>query len=231
MRFLGKLLAAIGLSMAVAAATASPAAPQIGVEYLTIGTPQPTDTGNKVEVIEFFGYFCSACYSFDPALREWTKKQGGNIVFKRVHIGSSPAILPQQKLFYTLSAMDRLEQLHSKIFEAMHVQRLPLRSDEQIFDFVEKNGVDRGQFIEIYNSFATDSLTRAATQLQALFQVNSVPMIVIDGRYLTSLAMVAKGADRNISGAQLQAATFQVMDALVARARQERGTVKSVVRK
>lgn len=231
MKYLCKWLLALGFGLAAMTTFASPSAPRNGVEYLTLETPQPTDTGNKVEVIEFFGYFCSVCHSFDPALKEWSKRQGSNIVFKRVAVGFGAASVPQQKLFYTLSAMGKLEELHTKILDAAHVQRLPLRSDGQIFDFIEKNGVDRNQFIEIYNSFAIDSYTRAAVQLQSLFQVNSVPMIAIDGRYLTSLAMAAKGVDRNTSEFQLHEATIQVMDALVAKAKSERGTVKSVVRK
>jgi thiol:disulfide interchange protein DsbA len=229
MKFLRKWLAALGLGMAALAAVASPTAPQNGVEFLTLQSPQPTDTGNKVEVIEFFGYFCPACYALDPSLKEWSKKQGANIVFKRVSVGYNSVAAPQQKLFYTLWAMGRLDDMHSKVFSAVQVERLPLRRDEQVFEFAEKNGLDRARFIELYQSSAIESYGRAASELQALFKIDGVPTVVIDGRYVTSMSMVAKGMDKNVSAPQLQAATLQVMDALVAKAKREHGT-KSVVR-
>ena len=210
------------------AALATPTLPQNGVEYLTLDNPQPTGTGNKIEVIEFFGYFCSVCNEFEPAFKDWMNQQGSNIVFKRVAVSFSDASVSQQKLFYTLDAMGRLEELHPKIFYAMHVERMPFRNDEQIFDFIEKNGVNRDQFMEIYKSSAIKSYTPAATQLQALFKIDSVPTLVIDGRYVTSPAMVAKGSP-NLPRAQLQDATQQVLDALVAKAKREK-TTRSVVR-
>jgi len=223
-----KWFIALMLGLFSFAAFASPAAPQNGVEYLTLSAPQPTDTGNKVEVIEFFGYFCSVCNTFDPTFMEWKKRQGSNIVFKRVAVGFGSASIPQQKLFYTLDAMGKLEELHPKVFHAVHVERLPLTRDEQIFDFVEKNGINRAQFMEIFQSPAIDSYTKAATQLQAIFKIDSVPTIVIDGRYVTSPAMVDKGSP-NLPRAQLQVATQQVLDALVAKAKQEKAT-RSVIR-
>jgi len=219
MVFLRKWLAALVLGLV--AITVS-AAPQSGLGYSTLETPQTTDTGKKVEVIEFFGYWCSHCYSFDPFLKSWAKKQGNNIVFKRVAVGFNDAMRPQQKMFYTLSAMGKLDSLHSKIFNAVQVEGLPLRRDEQVFDFITKNGVDRNKFIEIYNSPSIESLTQSAGQLQSLFKIDGVLTIAIDGRYITSPSMVAGGVRMNMSEAELQAAALKVMDGLVAKVRQEK---------
>lgn len=222
-----KWLVAWVLGLVTLAAFASPTAPQSGVEYLTLSNPQPTDTGNKVEVIEFFGYFCSVCNVFEPAFKEWKNQQGPNVVFKRVHVGFGAASVPQQKLFYTLDAMSRLEELHPKIFYAIHTEHQSLRNDEQIYEFIEKNGVNRAQFKEIYTSSAIESYTQAATQLQAIFKIGSVPTLVIDGRYVTSPAMVDKGSP-NLSRAALLSATQQVLNALVAKAKQEK-TSRSII--
>lgn len=223
-----KWLLALVMGLFSLATFASPSLPQDGVEYISLDSPQPTNTGNKVEVIEFFGYFCSVCNEFEPAFKEWKNVQSSNIVFKRVAVGFGASSVPLQKLFYTLDAMGRLEELHPKIFYAMHVEHLPLQKDEQIFDLIEKNGVNRDQFMEIYKSSAIESYAQAATQLQAIFKINGVPTLVIDGRYVTSPAMVAKGSP-NLPRAQLQAATQQVLDALVAKVKREK-TTRSVIR-
>src|SRR3954468_12991670 len=97
-------------------AAASPAAPKNGAEYTTLPVAQPTDSGNKVEVTEFFAYYCPHCNVFEPLLEAWVKKQGNNIVFRRVHVSSDPRVAPQQRLYYTLEAMGIVDQYHAKAF-------------------------------------------------------------------------------------------------------------------
>ena len=59
MRILKQLLGIVALCSVAFSAAASPAAPISGVEYQTLATAQPTDTGKKIEVIEFFAYYLS----------------------------------------------------------------------------------------------------------------------------------------------------------------------------
>jgi thiol:disulfide interchange protein DsbA len=46
--------ALLGLAAGVHAAPAPAADPQAGAQYVVQPSPQPTDTGQKIEVIEFF---------------------------------------------------------------------------------------------------------------------------------------------------------------------------------
>jgi thiol:disulfide interchange protein DsbA len=56
MRLLHRLLLIASLSLASIGATAAPNAPVEGVEYQRLSQPQPTESGKKVEVLEFFWY-------------------------------------------------------------------------------------------------------------------------------------------------------------------------------
>ncbi|HZX28492.1 MAG TPA: thiol:disulfide interchange protein DsbA/DsbL, partial [Telluria sp.] len=168
-----RLFAAGLLLCFAAAASASPSEPKNGVEYLTLPQTLPTDTGSKVEVIEFFAYYCPHCNAFEPLLEEWVKKQGANIVFKRVHVPYSPSVLPQQRLFYTLEAMGLLEKYHQKVFDAMHKdQRLRLGSDEEVFDWAAQNGIDRAKFAEAYRSFGVTAHVRRAGTMMSVYHIN-----------------------------------------------------------
>jgi protein dithiol oxidoreductase (disulfide-forming) len=222
MRFLQHVLAALSLSLVAMTAGASPASPQNGVDYHILDRAQQTDSGNKVEVIEFFWYSCPHCFAFDPALTEWVKKQGDKIAFKRVPVAFRESFVPEQKLFYTLEAMGKLNELHSKVFNAIHKERIPLNTDAAITDWIVKQGVDKQKFLDMYNSFGIQNKARRATQLQSAFQVDGVPLIAIDGRFITSPSIVGvgmKGAPEDV----LQASTLQVMDWLVAQAAKEKG--------
>jgi thiol:disulfide interchange protein DsbA len=214
------LTALLGLAAGSSAfALASPTEPQDGAEYLTLASPQPTDTGNKVEVIEFFAYYCPHCNAFEPGLEAWVKKQGDNIVFKRVHVSGGASVLPQQRLFYTLDAMGLLPQYHQKVFDAMHVAHLRLSSDEEVFNWAAQNGIDRAKFIDTYRSFGIQARLRRASSMMDAYQVQFWPVLVVDGRWQTSPSQAGEHMAQGSSEAQQQQAALQVLDALVAKAK------------
>ncbi|HAT32068.1 MAG TPA: disulfide bond formation protein DsbA [Janthinobacterium sp.] len=222
MRFLKKVLLAVTLCGVTLAAMASPQEPKNGVEYQTLATPQPTPAGKKIEVIEFFAYYCPHCNAFEGELSAWVKKQGDSIVFKRVHVHRDESVLPQQRLFFTLEALGLVEQYHAKIFHAMHVERNRLNSDEAVFDFAEKAGIDRKKFIDTYNSFGVAGRVRHANAMMEAYKVDSWPMVAIDGRFITSPAMADEGVKAARTEAQLHAEAIAVMDFLVAKAKAEK---------
>ena len=212
----------LGLAAGLAGVSASAADPQQGAQYLVLPAAQPTDTGKKIEVIEFFAYYCPHCYAFEPALEAWVKKQGDDIVFKRVHIQGGASVLPQQRLFYTLDAMGLLNQYHQKVFDAMHQQHLRLSSDEQVFDWATQNGIDRAKFIDTYRSFGIQARLRRAGAMMDAYGVDRWPLVVIDGRYITSPSHAGAGMPEGTTEAQQQQQALQVMDFLVAKAKADK---------
>jgi thiol:disulfide interchange protein DsbA len=214
--------ALLGLAAGTMSAAALAADPQAGAQYLVLPSPQPTDTGKKVEVIEFFAYYCPHCYAFEPALEAWVKKQGDNIAFKRVHIAGGAGVLPQQRLFFTLDAMGLLPQYHQKVFDAMHQQHLRLSSDEQVFDWAAQNGIDRARFIDTYRSFGIQAKLRRAAAMMDDYGVDRWPLVVIDGRYITSPSHAGAGAPEGTTETQQQQTALQVMDFLVAKAKADK---------
>ncbi len=216
-------MAVLLMSIIAVSAMASPADPQKDVDYRLLKVSQPTNAENKVEVVEFFGYFCPHCYAFDTALTDWARKHKKEVVFKRVAVKFSESMTLHQKMFYTLSAMGVLtNELHHAIFDAIQMQRVSLRTDEQVFAFIEKNGVDRKKFMELFSSFYVQMLCNKAVDMQSAYEVDSVPMIIIDGRYQTSLAIVSSGNNLDLPEEEMHAQTLKVMEALVMRVLKEK---------
>ncbi|MES2299507.1 MAG: thiol:disulfide interchange protein DsbA/DsbL [Pseudomonadota bacterium] len=218
MRLLQHIVSALVLCGLAAFASATSANPQNGIDYLTLPSPQHTDAGNKVEVIEFFAYYCPHCDAFEPILAQWVKKQGDKVVFKRVHVPYNERTIPQQRLFYTLEAMGLTEKYHSQVFKAMHVERLQLSRDEMVFDWIEKVGIDRTRFIDTYRSFGVQAKVRRADAMMEPYGINKWPMIIVDGKYQTSPSQASEGAPPPQTEAQQHQLALQVMDYLVARA-------------
>jgi len=159
-----------------------------GVNYKKV-SPQPTDTGSKIEVLEFFWYGCPHCYSFEPYLKAWKKTMPANVEFVRVPAIFRPDWEVQARAYYALSNMGIIEDLHGKIFTAIHKDKKRLNKKELITDFLVANGVDRKKFEAEYSSFSVDSMVRKAKKKQTAYQIQGVPSVAVNGKYLTSGSM------------------------------------------
>jgi thiol:disulfide interchange protein DsbA len=218
MRLLRLAAACLLVAATAAPAFASPANPQDGLDYTTLAQPQPVQAaGKKVEVIEFFMYHCPVCNGLEPGFEEWVRKQGDRIQVRRIHMPFTGPNDPEAHLFVTLEALGKLDEMHGKVFDAVHRQRIRLNKDDAIIDWVSKNGIDRATFLNAWNSFGVQARMRQLGKLIGTYGVESVPTLVIDGRYMTSPSM-ANATLKTNNPQELFKATLQVADALVARA-------------
>lgn len=184
-------------------------APQAGTDFVKLNKVAPVDApAGKIEVLEFFWYNCPHCNSFEPLLGAWAQKLPSDVAFKRVPVAFQDTYLPQQRLFYALEAMGLMQQLNSRVFAAIHVERQNLVSDQAITDWMGKQGVDKALFASHFNSFTTVSKARRANQLMTAYQVEGVPALGVAGRFYTDGGL-AKSMER----------ALQVTDFLVAEVR------------
>jgi len=201
--------AAASLGALSTPARAQAPAPRAGTDFLVLDKPAPVEapTG-KVEVVEFFWYSCPHCNSFEPALDEWIKKAPKDVAVRRVPIAFRADFEPQQRLFYVLEAMNKVDELHKKVFYAIHVEKQMLNTPDLIAAWAEKQGLNKAKFLETYNSFSVATKARKATQLQDAYKIDGVPALGIAGRYFTSGSM-----------AQTMARALLVTDYLIAQVR------------
>ncbi len=158
-----------------------------GIDYKVINT-SGSKSSNKLEVIEFFGYFCPHCKSFSPAIKKWEKSLPSNVKFSQLHVPFRD--INHQRLFFALENINSEEKLHYKIFNAVQVQRLPLNNFLDILSWVEDQGIDEKIFEESWNSTKVKSDMNKASKLMKLYKIDGVPQIVVNGSYITSPAMV-----------------------------------------
>jgi protein dithiol oxidoreductase (disulfide-forming) len=183
--------------------------PEEGGEYLALDKKVTVEApAGKVEVIEFFWYSCPHCNAFEPKLEAWIKAAPKDVFIKRVPIAFRDDFVPQQRLFYVLEAMGKVEDLHRKVFYAIHVEKQALNTLETIAPWIEKQGVDRAKFTEMYNSFSVSTKASRAKQLQEAYKVDGVPALGVAGRFYTS-GSLATNMDR----------ALQVVDYLIGEVR------------
>ena len=201
--------ASLGALSIPARAQAPAPAPRAGTDFLVLDKPAPVEAPvGKVEVVEFFWYSCPHCNTFEPALDEWIKKAPKDVAVRRVPIAFRPDFEPQQRLYYVLEAMNKVDELHKKVFYAIHVEKQMLNTPDLIAAWAEKQGLNKAKFLETYNSFSVATKARKATQLQDAYKIDGVPALGVAGRYFTSGSM-----------AQTMGRALQVTDYLIAQVR------------
>jgi len=159
-----------------------------GIEYKKLGQPVNTQTGDDIEIMEFFWYGCPHCFSFEPTLKKWKKTLPANVKFVRMPAPLNPRWMVHTKTYYTLQTMGEDEKHHVAIFQAMHIQKKRLASKEAVANFLATRGVDKKAFLANFDSFAVEMRARQALQLGQEYKVSGVPMLTVNGKYTISAA-------------------------------------------
>ncbi len=157
-----------------------------GPRYAPLNPPQPTEGGGKIEVIEFFWYGCPHCYTLEASINQWLRNLPKDVVFKRLPAVPSENWGRMAVVFYTFEAMGLLDQYHSKIFDAMHKERLNLANPRIREEWLQKQGIDVAKYKEVEKSFAVVTKVQRAKQMTASYRIDSVPQVVVNGKYVTS---------------------------------------------
>jgi thiol:disulfide interchange protein DsbA len=185
---------------------------EAGTDYQVLDPRAPVEAGaGKIEVVEFFWYNCPHCNAFEPTLEAWASKLPKDVVLRRVPVAFRDDFVPQQRLYYALEAMGLVENLHAKVFAAIHVEKQNLARGDAIIEWVAKQGVDKAKFTEQYNSFSVATKASKGTQLQNAYKVEGVPAMGVAGRFYTD-GSLAKGMGR----------ALQVVDSLIAGIRSQK---------
>jgi thiol:disulfide interchange protein DsbA len=196
--------------------TAVAAAPVEGTDYRVIQAPAPAAPAGKIEVLEFFSYACPHCAHFYPMVAEWLAHQPKDVTFSRVPVGfERPQWVNLARAYYALQVTGDFDKLDGKLFKAIHEERLPLFDQGSIADWVGKNGGDADKFALAYGSFGVNNQTVQADALQQSWAIDSVPNLVVGGKYVVM-------ADPNLKEDQFLHELLVHADALIAMVRAER---------
>ncbi len=162
---------------------------QEGFGYTKLPIAQPVGHKGKIVVTEFFWYNCPHCFEFEPLLEAWAKKQPADVILERVPVAFAPQFVPQQKLYYALKALGKVDALQGAIFNAIHVQHIPLMTPDQMANWLAGRGIPKATFMSAYNSFGVQMEAKRATQMVTDYQISGVPTMAVQGMYTASASM------------------------------------------
>ncbi len=157
-----------------------------GVDYTELKPGQPVDAQGKIEVLEFFWYGCSHCYTLEPLLEKWIARLPADVQFHRVPAVFNETWARDAAVFYTFEALGVLEKLHRPYYDAIHRDGLKTGNPAALAQWLEKNGVDTKKFDEALKSFGVQSKVRRATQQSMAYRIDGTPALAVHGRYTVS---------------------------------------------
>lgn len=155
----------------------------------------------KPEIKEFFSFYCPACFAFDPYINSLEKSLPEGTVLKKYHVdfmgqASKEIQAGLSQALVLAKAKGKGHEVSRAIFEHIHVKRQPFASAQDIRAVVTAAGIDAAVYDKEINNFVVKSQTKLMQKEQEQFTkskvLNSVPTIIINGRY----KIINQGLDR-----------------------------------
>jgi thiol:disulfide interchange protein DsbA len=183
------LILALSLSLLISPVFAQTQEYVEGGHYELLSEVQPVQTGDKIEVVELFWYRCPHCYRLEPYIIKWLENIPENAEYVPL-----PAMLNQSwefqaRVYFTFEALGLVDQLHGKFYDAIHKDRKPFNTVEQVAEWAGAQGVDPGAIVDTFNSFAVNNKLNFANVMGRKYGITGVPAIIVDGKYRTSVSM------------------------------------------
>ncbi len=179
---------AASLVLSAAACTAQPAPVADGglvegKDYILINPPVPTADSSKIEVVEVFGYSCVHCAHLQPVVDAWKPKLASDVQFVYMPAVFGGVWEVYGRAFYAAETMGLLEKTHSALFNALHVERRPVRSVEDVAAFYADYGTTQDEFMAAMQSFAVNAKIARAQQVVPRYGVEGTPSMIVNGKY------------------------------------------------
>jgi thiol:disulfide interchange protein DsbA len=159
-----------------------------GIDYTVLSTPQPTETGDKIEVLEVFMYTCPHCFHLEPTLDKWQETKPANVEFRRMPAVFGPRPDLQARAFYAAELLGVEDKFTLAMFDTLHVKKQKVTDENAVVAVAEGAGIDGAEFRKALDSFFVNMKVNRARDATKNYGIDGVPAIVVNGKYRTSPA-------------------------------------------
>jgi len=180
-----------------------------GKQYQALANPQPTSSGDKIEVVELFWYGCPHCYHLEPFIEKWLATKPDDVEFVQIPAIIGPPWELLAKAFYTMEFLGMADTLSPALFDAIHKDRKQFTNEAAVQALFVTHGVSEADFKKTFSSFAVSVKVNNARLMTKRYAISGVPTIIVNGKYSTSGTLA--GSNENI---------IKVMDYLIGQERQ-----------
>jgi len=144
-------------------------------------------------VTEYFSHYCGHCFGFENFVD--TVKTAVGVPFFKSHVSYIPqddslVAMAMVKAFVIMQELEMEKTLSPAMFNAIHVERAQIYSEEAIKSVMVDNGVDAAQYDQL---FASEDVNKRAKEMSEVWmdkRITSVPTLVVNDKYKVNMASV-----------------------------------------
>ncbi|MFK8052864.1 MAG: thiol:disulfide interchange protein DsbA/DsbL [Woeseiaceae bacterium] len=157
-------------------------------------TKMTVGSGDNIEVAEVFWYGCNHCYNLEPVLNNWADELPEDVAFLKIPV-AWPQAEKHTRVFYTIEALggmgaiENKQAAHMAVFDAIHVNRARMTGKQQVFELAKRFGASEDDFDKAWDSFEVNTRMNQAKTLSRAYNIQSVPAVVVNGKYITDEIM------------------------------------------
>ena len=155
-----------------------------GRDYTVLDKPIPQLQSGKIEVLEFFGYFCVHCYHLEPVLLKHSKTFPQDVYLRTEHVVWQPELLGLARVAAAVNASGLKYQADPAVFDAVYVKKTDL-GDEAVFKrwAAAQKGFDGKKLIAAYDAPASRIAAEKMRRLTETYEIASTPTVIVGGKY------------------------------------------------
>ena len=181
---LTRLLAFPLLAALAVTASAQPRESVEGIHYQALPRPVATETDeDHIEVREVFWYGCPECSTLEPIMSDWRDGTTGDLVFVRMPAVWNDLMALHARIYYTGRTLNIEDRINTAALHAIHEQGNPLRTEAQIRDFFEANGINGEAFTSAWNAEDVAAAVQLARLRTEDYAIDKLPSVNVGGRY------------------------------------------------
>ncbi|MBQ5201030.1 disulfide bond formation protein DsbA [Neisseria meningitidis] len=152
-------------------------------DYLVLDKPIPQEQSGKIEVLEFFGYFCVHCHHFDPLLLKLGKALPSDAYLRTEHVVWQPEMLGLARMAAAVNLSGLKYQANPAVFKAVYEQKVHLEDRAVAGKWaLSQKGFDGKKLMRVYDS----PEAAAASKMQKLteqYGIDNTPTVIVGGKY------------------------------------------------
>lgn len=204
---ISKLIAAAAIALGLAH-TANAATEGKDYEVLPQSIPQLQE--NKIEVLEFFGYFCPHCENFEPHLQRLSKSFAGDTYLRTEHVvWDEGRDFGLARLAAAVNSAKAGKQANTLIFHAFQKGGVALNQAETAREWLKAQTAFNGKkVLAAYDSFGNQAQAQKMADLTRTHNITGTPTLIVGGKY----KVILQGQD-----------PLQTINELIVKVRSERG--------
>lgn len=171
---------------ALAAGFALPAQAALveGVDYTVMPQAVPQTHTDKIEVLEFFGYFCVHCYHLEPELLKHAKAWPKDTYLRAEHVVWQPEMMGLARVAAAVNSSGLKYQADPAVFKAVYEQKINLGQPDTFRKWVQSQTVfDGKKLLAAYDSFVNPAQAKSMADLTNRYSIDSTPTIIVGGKY------------------------------------------------